>query len=130
MQSLPERHLLLNIGLRDDRAQRVIPADDAFAALARRGLVVLDSARVDSDTEPTLVALIEAPYQWGPRTTHEEIFGIAEALGQDAIGAYGQLAGWGSLIGPRAAAWGSFNPALFFLLDGTRLANSLAAVAA
>lgn len=44
-----------------------------------------------------------------------------EELKQDCIAVYRELTGGGALVGPRADAWGPFNPEYFLLLDGRRL---------
>jgi hypothetical protein len=53
----------------------------------------------------------------------------ANELGQECIALYYPGAEFGQLIGPRAAAWGEFNPEFFLMPDGTRMAapTSLAA---
>ena len=99
----------------------------SFAAVqAARALnfKLLRTKLLTSDTEPTLVAEvvhtgdIRACTNW-----------LAEKLNQDCIAIYDTDTGVGQLIGPKAAAWGDFNPAFFFLLDGSRLAAPLQAAA-
>ena len=59
-----------------------------------------------SDTEPTAVV---SGFVFPLRD--EEVYQIAERLGQDCIAV--RDTGGGRLIGPRAAAWGPFDPARF-----------------
>lgn len=123
---------LLNIGLDKATAdtpeaagynlfmRRVICATDA---LQGHGFKIIRSRVHQSDTEPTLVALVETGLAHTDITVFTQVTKLSEALGQDCIALYNPASGRGALIGPRAAAWGTFNPEYFFLLDGTRLAQ-------
>lgn len=110
--------LTLNIGL---VAQgRPYPAERALAALRAAGAVVSMSTVVQSDTEPTLVVVCDVnPYM---------IQGVSMALDQDCIAVWNGETRQGWLSGPRADAWGDFNPDLFFVPNGKRLSDVLAAV--
>ncbi len=55
------------------------------------------------------------------------IYDLALLLNQDAIAVYLPDFGHGALIGPRAEAWGNFNPEFFLLPDGSRLSARQAA---
>lgn len=112
----------LNIGLAR-RGKPNLRPDEAIAAVrAIGGQPVLRSSLHDSDSEPTLIVETRRPVY------ASAAFEIAKRLGQDAI------AQWdgrdGQLIGPAAAAWGTFNPAFFLTLDGSRLASADLRVAA
>ncbi len=72
-----------------------------------------------SGTEPTLVAQI-------PKTDDATVAKISDALSQDAI-AVQNPDGSGKLLGPRAAAWGDFNPEFFLPLSEKAAANFLPA---
>lgn len=104
--------------------------------LARKGLPdlpigevlrTLKEAKIDvefwltrsSDTEETLVATVS-----GPVLSASYI--VAQRLDQDCIAVYDPRSDIGRLIGPNAAAWGSFNPEFFLLLDGSILSRTVA----
>lgn len=117
-----EAKLILNIGL--NRASGgTITADLARRTLLANEFSIVRDAVLESDTEPTLVAEVTI------RNTSPFIFlqllrRVAEELDQDCIAVYRELTGGGSLIGPRAAEWGPFNPEFFLLLDGRRLSDA------
>jgi hypothetical protein len=78
-----------------------------------------------SSTEPTIVATL--PHVPGLRRRLHE---LAEALGQDCLAVVaGQGQDWvsGALVGPRAEAWGAFDPRYFLTLDGAPLVAALEA---
>lgn len=119
-----EAKLILNIGL--NSADGAITPEQARQALAANEFLIVRDAVLESDTEPTLVAEVTI------RNTSPFIFlqllrRVAEELDQDCIAVYRELTGAGSLIGPRAAEWGPFNPEYFLLLDGRRLSETIAA---
>ena len=70
-----------------------------------------------SDTEITAVVTVDAL----PRTMGATAHHLALLLEQDCIAAYTPDSGGGFLAGPRAAAWGAFNPEFFIMPDGSRL---------
>ena len=116
--------ITLNIGLALEGKPN-LTADEALAAVKTSGLLVGRYATVQSDTEPTLVvdartdSAVMIPF-------NASVWQIADALSQDCIAVYipntNKPAAEGMLIGPRAAAWGEFNPAYFIDIDGNRLA--------
>lgn len=116
----------LNIGL----AREGEPDNSAPDTLAQLMLLELDDPNaevitwsvVTSDTEKTVIAAVYLP--GGVTITHNRIAALAETLGQDCIAAYCENTRTGALLGPRAAQWGEFNPEYFFLLNGTRLADT------
>jgi hypothetical protein len=109
--------LILNIGLaRADQPN--VPAQHALHLVHKHVGPTLEHTLVQSDTEPTLV--VRAVWQ-----TLGQLAGIlwtlSHALGQDCVAVYRPDTGKGSLIGPKADAWGDFNPAFFIMPDGGRL---------
>ena len=124
---------ILNIGLKSDTL------GDISVALAKQMLwaadLLIKTERVfQSDTEPTLV--VEVTSIAGPTFTAAalrqlavDLRQLAVDLGQDCIAVYRPQVGRGALVGPKAAAWGSFNPEFFILPDGTRLAAPAAQAA-
>jgi hypothetical protein len=115
---------IINIGLNRE-GRPALEVTEAFKVLGRAGFWVGQHALHHSDTELTLVASVNTDRAAAP-AIHE----VAVALGQDCIACYDPSYRHGRLIGPRAAAWGEFNPEFFLQLDGTRLAPSTAARAA
>jgi hypothetical protein len=91
-------------------------------------LIVRDTV-LASDTEPTLVAEVIS-LNSNPLIILQLLNRIAEDLDQDCIAVYRERTGKGSLVGPRANAWGKFNPEFFFNIDGSRLAAPTLARAA
>lgn len=121
-------NLTLNIGLAVNNGT-FIEAVDAVQAAANAGFFIYGSEVHDSDTEPTLV--LTATYDGSVGSQHASAYALAEALGQDCIAVYRHpliagLQGTGRLIGPRADAWGAFNPEFFILPGGERLGQQLA----
>lgn len=91
-------------------------------AVRSAGLVPMGrSVTLNSDTEPTVVLRVRNGYSYVPMAVR--LAGLAEDLGQDCIAAYNEQTANGALYGPRAAAWGTFNPEFFFMPDGTRMAQ-------
>lgn len=119
--------VLLNIGLAIG-ATASVSAHVAEEILKANGFVISRTAIVQSDTEPTLVADVSFLPFTG-RALGEAIYETATDLKQEAIGAW--LPGFkkGRLIGPKADAWGEFDPALFFMLDGKRMSELQTAAA-
>lgn len=111
----------LNIGLNvGDKVAALTPLS-VLAAIRWFGRQTLREAIVDSDTEPTLVVEVDVPFS-GP-----SLAALSARLRQDAVAQWdGQR---GLLAGPKAAAWGPFDPAFFFNLDGQRLATPQATAA-
>lgn len=120
--------LILNIGRRVDSTGTILPASHVYAALEAHHLVVLSSVHVQSDTEPTLVVEVERWHEGiGVDAAQAATIGrLAESLQQDCIATWDPSEGRGLLLGPRADAWGEFNPEFFVGLDGQRLSDTLA----
>jgi hypothetical protein len=115
---------ILNIGLNipgTDHTMHPELAKDAIRNMLTNGERILSATVHASDTEPTLVVLIDG---FPPATSELEY--LSELLLQDCIAyckadsAGGALVRTGGLIGPKAAEWGPFNPAYFILPDGAR----------
>lgn len=116
--------ILVNIGLNIGQTKNALSVTQALAELVGwTKCVVLEHAVHTSNTEPTLVARIRVS-----DLSRFRLFlaAASDACQQDAIVALyesGPDAGGGFLAGPRAEAWGDFNPAYFLLLDGRTLAE-------
>jgi len=121
--------VVLNIGLARTGKSNLTTLEVLKAAGAAK--VGVCSAEVfSSDTEPTLVCIARLTGHDSQENTRA-IYKLAETLEQDCIASYARLpiANFGALIGPRAAAWGAFNPEFFIMPDGTRLAPPAAKAA-
>ena len=106
----------LNIGLAVNGGGSIAPEQALAAIRVIGGEHPVRWAVKHSDTEPTLIAETRRPLNTAAA------YEVAKFLKQDAI------AQWdgrdGELVGPNAAAWGTFNPAFFLTLDGSRLAGA------
>ncbi len=113
--------ILLNIG-EDTATGQNVTVEKVLAALRLAGALPMEINGHFSDSEYTHI--VQLPRE----LSHRELRDLAIVLDQDAI------AQWdgrhGMLAGPRADKWGPFNPAYFLTLDGDRLSESIAAVAA
>lgn len=108
----------LNIGLARTGNSN-IGVGTVLREIEQSGFTLRQHSIQHSDTEITVVAQVTARYSFTPvafRLAH-----LAESLEQDCIAVYHPATGHGYLAGPRAAAWGVFNPDYFLQLDGTRL---------
>lgn len=111
---------ILNIGLKVGTSGN-IPVELVKDMLWNADLSVKTERVVQSDTEPTLV--VEVSSMNGPTLTLALLNRLSSDLGQDCVAVYRPKTQSGALIGPKAAAWGSFNPEFFILPDGTRLSQ-------
>jgi hypothetical protein len=134
--------VVLNIGLdgvtpsegyTNGRRNPVISAK-AFAvvqALRQHGFVYFANKVVVSDTEPTLT--IEVAQVAGAQAPlHGAIRGVAAALNQDTIACWKPKRQHGVMLGrdiDHDDTYGPFDPHLFFMPDGDRLASAVAAAA-
>ena len=122
---------ILNIGLDGMPAEagESIGKRALFAARALRaaGFIVASAQVFVSDTEDTLVVKASAgpcmPSSPRGDAVTNAVFKLSETLGQDCISLYLPIADKGWLIGPKAAAWGDFNPEFFIMPGGDRLAR-------
>ena len=105
---------ILNIGL-NKASGGTLDVRAVYAALTGHRAVWCAHGVHTSDTERTLV-LTCAPL---PATIAHA---LSVALDQDCIAVWDTAQQSGRLIGPRAADWGTFNPAFFILPNGERLA--------
>ena len=110
---------IVNIGLKVGDSSYTHSPEDAVEALDLNGLTVISTTLLESDSEPTLVAVVK------PRIDTwlfaNAINTVAIALEQDCIAVYKPSTGKGALIGPRSYKWGAFSPEYFFMPDGSRL---------
>lgn len=117
-----EATFILNIGL--NTAGGAIAIEEARKALRAYGFSILREALLESDTEPTLVAEVATGFATTTLTVLQLLYQVSEELEQDCIAVYREYALGGVLVGPRADAWGPFNPEYFLLLDGRRLSEA------
>lgn len=105
---------IINIGM--DVNDGGLPIGPAIIrrALRNAGAVVLNDTCHVSDSEPTFVARLAAPLP------ADVAYALSMELRQDCIAQAVGLSG--KLHGPKAAAWGPFNPDYFLQFDGSRLA--------
>lgn len=104
----------LNIGLKIDATNEIIPASVALAVVKSSGGIRVLNHRLDqSATEPTLILCCEIETQNGHAVNHLDAADIiANTLQQDCI-AIRYPDGSGLLRGQKAADWGCFNPDYF-----------------
>jgi hypothetical protein len=119
---------LLNIGL-NVGATTTLSAHVARQILIANDLLPVNDGVVHaSDTEPTLVIEVQ-PLSRNPFLVLAALKATADDLQQDCIAVYRPKTGGGSLVGPKAAEWGPFNPEFFILPNGTRLSGPAAQAA-
>lgn len=111
---------MLNIGLNwTDKggAERQHDLNTAINALTERGVKVLQTSTVQSDSEPTLVVrcLVDRDCY--------DVYAASAELSQYCIAVWSIEDQRGLLIGPDADKWGAFDPDYFFCQDGTRLGD-------
>lgn len=109
-QKPKEPAAILNIGLKIGEDGVLDPAD-ARAAVEATGAKIVSESIHESNTEQTLVAVLDRAL------TQQELYAVSEATQQDAI-AQRTGRGQGMLAGPKAEAWGDYNPEYFLMPDG------------
>jgi len=114
----------INVGL--NVKGYTVSAPAARGALRDAGLYIVQSNVLCSDSEPTLIAIVQVEQF----VLEAAINNVCEALDQDCIAVVDMDTRQGRLIGPRAAAWGTFNPSYFLTLTGRRLNETAKAAAA
>ena len=115
---------ILNIGLELGATGALLSLPEVVQTLCRLGIQIRSLHVVESDTETTVVIAT-------PTWDSHAVATASTLLGQDCIACWTPtLPVKGHLLGPRAEAWGAFNPRFFILGDGTRLSDALAAVEA
>ena len=121
--------VVLNIGLART-GKPDLNTLEVLRAATDEGLGVFTSEVFQSDGEPTLVVTCRIGL-WSTKNAvlGQAVHRLAVALDQDCIGVWNSRWARGELVGPRAAAWGDFNPEFFIMPDGTRLASSAAKAA-
>lgn len=108
---------ILNVGLTassDSAFPNGIPAASAAQVLRNNGFTVHTTSVRRSATEPTLVALVSIDDGDMADALHE----ASVQLAQDCIAVYCPGTEKGLLVGPKAAAWGEFNPEFFLVFSG------------
>lgn len=108
-------NLILNIGLNTNTGGSLLPSD-ALAMARELGFFVVSSAVHQSNSELTLVVMAEVPAGYEVERSER----LARDCRQDCIAIYTAQA-VGQLVGPKASAWGPFNPDFFLMLDGRTL---------
>jgi len=93
---------------------KLLGVGDIVGALEQLG-EILSINQHQSDSEPTIVAVIDSVGDIASAVEQ-----LCVTLQQDAI-PYVQE-GHGNMVGPKAEAWGPFNPEYYITPDGTRLA--------
>lgn len=110
---------ILNIGL-DTPDGGTLAWESALNTLQRHGVPVALATVVPSASEDTLVVL--APRDGIP---HDVLHAISEELCQECVAYWDSALGLGTLVGPEAAKWGSFDAGYFYLPGGGTLAEVL-----
>lgn len=105
--------LILNIGLRRNDGTE-INEQAVRAALIGRVRAVVYCGTFASDTEPTAVYVVA-------ELNTTQAYRLAETLWQDCIAIYDVRTERGRLVGPKADAWGDFDPARFIGPRGGKL---------
>lgn len=84
------------------------------------GLSILTLAVTQSNTEPTVYAVVQDDAPLSRWSLHHRITSMAEDLHQDCIAVVPLVHGtnllnhdMGALVGPHAAAWGEYDPQFF-----------------
>lgn len=108
----------MNVGLKVDATGYVWEVNDVLEAAERCGVIAGKPTVVSSDSEPTVVMTFASP-------TQKEVWQMAKVLQQDCIACYDARNWRGHLIGPNSAAWGDFDPSMFFTSTGKRLGDLL-----
>ena len=114
--------IIFNIGLESKDANgNVIALEPEAVCEFIHGLTNCGfyGALLESRTEQTLVL----EFDYAELREHASLTDVAlevcEQFNQDCVAVYNTGLEAGHLIGPRAEAWGDFNPEYFFLVDGT-----------
>lgn len=118
--------VLLNIGLAR-KGKGNLTIREVYHALAAQDISVMQSAVHQSNTELTFVCRAVLPVAVDDRHPFaagdlSAVLRAAGRLEQDCIAVWDPEVAEGTLVGPRAAAWGTFNPSFFLKLDGKALA--------
>ncbi len=110
LQDEVEWNIGLNVANGDNSKEAVQDrAKKAWRALQLYAHASFQSRVEQSTTEPTLVVKMKMD----PGLLEMVGDDLSNYLHQDCVAVYNVTTGKGQLIGPRAAAWGEFNPAYF-----------------
>ena len=115
-------HIIFNIGLESKDAEgNVIALDHEAVCEFTHELAGVGfwGAIHESHTEQTLVIEFDYAELRKHIGATKLAYRICERFNQDCVAVYNTALEAGQLIGPRAEAWGDFNPEYFFLVDGT-----------
>lgn len=114
----------VNIGLHIEETGRDINPIQAISALNVSGITIHDgyiaTAQHERGEEQTLVLLIG--FEGNQETLSETLYIVSGLLQQDCIAIQWQD-GTGTLVGPKAAEWGSFDSKYFLTLAGNSRAR-------
>lgn len=95
----------LNIGLKSAVTHRTSGPQKVISLLSCMAIIDDDWRVAQSSTEATLIVRLDKPL------TNRQLHTLSVALEQDCIAQLHD--GKGVLVGPRAEAWGEFNPEFF-----------------
>jgi hypothetical protein len=107
----------INFGLVTNKGGDVYP-HEVLETMVEMGLNPTGVCFAESDTEPTLICEISR------EPSPDEVAALCERFSQDCFAVYDNVAKRGTLLGPKAAEWGPFNPE-YFLVNcmGVRLSQ-------
>jgi len=111
---------ILNIGLAREGLPN-LQLSRVLDEVRNAGFNIESATRVESDTEATVVLTVTNGYSFTPLAIRAS--NLALELQQDCIALYDPAGARTGLYGPRAAAWGDFNPEFFFMPNRQRLAQ-------
>lgn len=120
--------LILNIGLAREAKSNISVGTVLREILASSNIRLLSHCVRHSDSEQTVVAVVEPVEDFGAFLVSVDF--LSRLLGQDCIAVWSTKSGQGTLVGPNAHKWGQFNPAYFVLPNGDRLGQLLLQAAA
>lgn len=103
---------LLNVGLRASNTGLPLSAEYVIGMLAKHGFQVAANTVAQSDTEPTLVAIVMDQHE-SADARDLALYSVSLATAQDCVAVLPLDGNPGYLEGPRASAWGKFNPQYF-----------------
>lgn len=111
--AIPGNYLNIGMAVTDGDP---LTEDDVRRAVRNAGLAVEEFSLQQSDTEQTAVIKTDRAL------SETELNALASTLKQEAVPQYSD--GKGVMAGPKAEAWGDFNPEFFLLPDGGKLSEA------
>ena len=108
---------LLNIGLHRNDGKPAHTEGMVNVTLHKAGLCPLAVSYAQSATERTAIIQLDE------RPADKQLRTLCRVLAQDCIAAVDLPSGDGRLVGPKAKAWGPFDPSQFLLPNGRPLKN-------